>query len=56
MIKNLFAELTQVTWLGGRKLVTDVTYVLVFTLLLLVYFAGVDTLLAELFKRIFTSN
>lgn len=52
MFKNFFSEVSQVTWIGGRQLVVDTGYVLLFSAILLVYFTVVDGLLAKILERI----
>ena len=53
-MKEFFNEISQVTWISGRKLAVDTAYVLLFTVILLTYFAVVDGALGELIKNIIT--
>jgi|GEM_PF-3566238 len=56
MLKNFANEIAQVTWIGGRQLVVDTGYVLIFTGVLLVYFTLVDGVLGEIIKNIVTNR
>lgn len=52
MIKNFINEISQVTWISGRKLAVDTGYVLIFAGVLLVYFTLVDGVLGKLIQNI----
>jgi preprotein translocase SecE subunit len=50
MIKNFVNEISQITWISGRQLAVDTSYVLIFTGALLVYFTLIDGVLGEALK------
>lgn len=52
-MKKIIAEMKEVTWLSGRKLTIDTGYVLLFTGILLAYFAVVDKVLTDIVERFF---
>ena len=52
-MKKIIAEMKEVTWLNGRSLAQDTSYVLLFTGILLAYFAVVDKVLTDIVEKFF---
>lgn len=52
MLKNFMSEIGQVTWIPGKQLTLDTTYVLLFSVILMVFFFFVDLGLDQIVKEI----
>jgi len=56
IIKDFANEISQITWISGRQLITDTGYVLIFTTVLLLFFTLVDGALGETFKNLIANR
>lgn len=52
MIKNFVNEIKQVTWISGKQLTVDTTYVVLFSAILMAFFFFVDFGLDQVIKEI----